>query len=136
MYVSTATKRCLLLNKSSSLKKKMDWPVKDFLQKDKKFKHKETRWNRIRKKHLNNLTVTTSTVKKFINMNFIDENEIRHMADDENHRKNMLNPVVVMNVRHEMIRNKPKAHQKDVTPTKELLKVGRFVSFVSRNHGG
>lgn len=70
---------------------------------NKKYRHRETRWNRIRKKHLNNLTVTTSTVKKFINMNFIGENDIKIMADDEVAKKNLLNPVVVMNLRHEMV---------------------------------
>lgn len=74
----------------------------DFLM-NKKSKHKETRWNRIRKKHLNNLTVTTSTVKKFINMNFVGENEIKTMASLDGEKKNILNPIVVMNLRHEMV---------------------------------
>lgn len=99
----------------------------------KKSKHKETRWNRIRKKHLNNLTVTTNTVKKFINMNFVHENDIRMMSNPDGLRRQLLNPVVVMNLRHEMIRNKfITDDKKDGTPTKDLLKAVRDNEYLER----
>lgn len=36
-------------------------------------------------------------------MNYVGENDIKLMADDDAVKKNFLNPVVVMNVRHEMV---------------------------------
>lgn len=99
----------------------------------KKSKHKETRWNRIRKKHLNSLTVTTSTVKKFINMNFVHENDIQMMSNPEGIRRQLLNPVVVMNLRHEMIRNKfINDDKRDGTPTRDLLKAARDNEYLER----
>ncbi|XP_035779112.1 uncharacterized protein LOC118459639 [Anopheles albimanus] len=81
-----------------------------------KARSKESRWDRIRRKHLNNLTVTSKTVKKFINMDFIDEAQLRLlMAGDGStapggttgHRtKTMLDPLLVMDIRHEMIRRR------------------------------
>ncbi|XP_063709053.1 calponin homology domain-containing protein DDB_G0272472 [Culicoides brevitarsis] len=107
-------------------------PTMDVLN-SKKSKHKETRWNRIRKKHLNNLTVTTSTVKKFINMNFVHENEIQSMTNPDGLRRQLLNPVVVMNLRHEMIRNKfITEERKDSTPTRDLLKAVRDNEYMER----
>uniref|UniRef100_A0A336MGR4 CSON000878 protein n=1 Tax=Culicoides sonorensis TaxID=179676 RepID=A0A336MGR4_CULSO len=100
---------------------------------NKKSKHKETRWNRIRKKHLNNLTVTTNTVKKFINMNFVHENDIQMMSDPDQTRRQLLNPIVVMNLRHEMIRNKfIHDDRKDSTPTKDIIKAVKDNEYMER----
>uniref|UniRef100_A0A182Q8R4 Uncharacterized protein n=1 Tax=Anopheles farauti TaxID=69004 RepID=A0A182Q8R4_9DIPT len=74
-----------------------------------KARAKESRWDRIRRKHLNNLTVTSKTVKKFINMDFVDENQLRLlMAGDSagGGTKSVLDPVLVMDIRHEMVRRK------------------------------
>uniref|UniRef100_A0A182R2Z7 Uncharacterized protein n=1 Tax=Anopheles funestus TaxID=62324 RepID=A0A182R2Z7_ANOFN len=74
-----------------------------------KARAKETRWDRIRRKHLNNLTVTSKTVKKFINMDFVDENQLRLLMSGEcagSGTKPMLDPLLVMDIRHEMIRRK------------------------------
>lgn len=99
----------------------------------KKSKHKETRWNRIRKKHLNSLTVTTNTVKKFINMNFVHENDIQMMSNPDGLRRQLLNPVVVMKLRHEMIRNKfISDERKGETPTKDLWKAARDNEYIDR----
>ncbi|XP_035911244.1 probable DNA double-strand break repair Rad50 ATPase [Anopheles stephensi] len=74
-----------------------------------KARAKESRWDRIRRKHLNNLTVTSKTVKKFINMDFVDESQLRLLMAGESAgggAKPMLDPVLVMDIRHEMIRRK------------------------------
>uniref|UniRef100_A0A182W6R2 Uncharacterized protein n=1 Tax=Anopheles minimus TaxID=112268 RepID=A0A182W6R2_9DIPT len=74
-----------------------------------KARAKETRWDRIRRKHLNNLTVTSKTVKKFINMDFVDESQLRLLMAGESAgsgTKPILDPVLVMDIRHEMIRRK------------------------------
>ncbi|XP_058824607.1 calponin homology domain-containing protein DDB_G0272472 [Topomyia yanbarensis] len=73
-----------------------------------KTKPKENRWDRIRRKHLNNITVTSKTVKRFFNMDFIDENQMRILNGDGDLQKTTLNPVLVMDIRHEMIKRKTK----------------------------
>ncbi|XP_001869875.2 uncharacterized protein LOC6053860 [Culex quinquefasciatus] len=69
---------------------------------------KENRWDRIRRKHLNNITVTSKTVKRFFNMDFVDEGQLR-MLNGAGEQKQTLNPVLVMDIRHEMIKRKPKS---------------------------
>lgn len=66
-------------------------------------KNKETRWDRIRKKHMNSVNVTTENVKKFFGMNFINEHQLR-ILNGESKRRFYLNPSIVMNIRHEMVR--------------------------------
>ncbi|XP_062548825.1 calponin homology domain-containing protein DDB_G0272472 [Armigeres subalbatus] len=74
---------------------------------------KENRWDRIRRKHLNNITVTSKTVKRFFNMDFVDESQMRILNGDGPQQRSALNPVLVMDIRHEMIKRKPKtAHSK------------------------
>ncbi|XP_053692647.1 calponin homology domain-containing protein DDB_G0272472 [Sabethes cyaneus] len=74
-------------------------------------KLKENRWDRIRRKHLNNITVTSKTVKRFFNMDFIDESQLKILNGDGRPPKAGLNPVLVMDIRHEMIKRKPKGSQ-------------------------
>uniref|UniRef100_A0A182NU19 Sfi1 spindle body domain-containing protein n=1 Tax=Anopheles dirus TaxID=7168 RepID=A0A182NU19_9DIPT len=77
-----------------------------------KARAKESRWDRIRRKHLNNLTVTSKTVKKFINMDFVDESQLRLLVSGDgvgSATKPLLDPVLVMDIRHEMVRRKPDA---------------------------
>lgn len=65
-------------------------------------KNKETRWDRIRKKHMNSVNVTTENVKKFFGMNFINEHQLR-ILNGESKRRFYLNPALVMNIRHDMV---------------------------------
>lgn len=65
-------------------------------------KNKETRWDRIRKKHMNSVNVTTENVKKFFGMSFINEHQLR-ILNGESKRRFYLNPALVMNIRHEMV---------------------------------
>lgn len=64
-----------------------------------KSKLKENRWDRIRRKHLNNITVTSKTVKRFFNMDFIDDSQLKILNGDGRPRKTALNPVLVMDIR-------------------------------------
>lgn len=65
---------------------------------------KETRWDRIRKRHHTNAiaqTLKTEAVKRFIEMDFIGKHQNRILngiADDR-----ALDPILVMNIRHEMV---------------------------------
>ncbi|KXJ71250.1 hypothetical protein RP20_CCG021052 [Aedes albopictus] len=77
---------------------------------------KENRWDRIRRKHLNNITVTSKTVKRFFNMDFIDENQMRILNGDGQQQRTVLNPVLVMDIRHEMIKRKPKETRRKTAP--------------------
>uniref|UniRef100_A0A1A9UZT4 Sfi1 spindle body domain-containing protein n=1 Tax=Glossina austeni TaxID=7395 RepID=A0A1A9UZT4_GLOAU len=69
---------------------------------------KETRWDRIRKRHHTNAivqTLKTEAVKRFIEMDFIGKHQNRIMngiADDR-----ALDPILVMNIRHEMFKKAP-----------------------------
>ncbi|XP_053672409.1 titin homolog [Anopheles nili] len=87
-----------------------------------KAREKESRWDRIRRKHLNNLTVTSKTVKKFINMDFVDETQLRMMMSGNTvgpgGTKPILDPVLVMDLRHDMIRRKDTNSPARETPHK------------------
>lgn len=61
-------------------------------------KPRENRWNRIRRKHLDSITVTSKTVKRFFNMDFVDEAQMRILNGD-GPQKAMLNPMLVMDIR-------------------------------------
>ena len=69
-----------------------------------KTKPKETKWDRIRKKHLNNVTVSSKMVKKLFNMNFVDDDQMK-LLNGVGPEKNRLNPILVMDVRHEMVKS-------------------------------
>jgi hypothetical protein len=64
---------------------------------------KDTRWDKIRKKHLSHVNLTTATVKKLFDMNFVDEKQLKLMAADPAKYKLLLDPVQVMNCRHQMV---------------------------------
>lgn len=59
---------------------------------------KESRWEIIRKKHINCINVTTETVRKFLTMNFVDEKQLLPIKS-----RRRLDPVIVMDLRHEMV---------------------------------
>ncbi|XP_055919539.1 uncharacterized protein LOC129951428 [Eupeodes corollae] len=68
--------------------------------------NKDTRWDRIRKKHTNNLNMKSSLVKKFVEMDFVGRNNTK-LLNGEIELKNNLNPHLVMDLRHEMFQKKP-----------------------------
>ncbi|XP_055375830.1 uncharacterized protein LOC129608371 [Condylostylus longicornis] len=78
---------------------------------------KETRWDRIRKRHMNSLNVKTETVKKFIEIDYIGKKNMKLLNGDIN-PNHSINPALVMDLRHEMIERitKPK---KELIPEKE-----------------
>lgn len=63
---------------------------------------KETRWERISKKQLNSVQVTTENVKKFFGMEFINEHQLRSL-NGEPIRQYAINPMLVMDLRHEVV---------------------------------
>lgn len=65
-------------------------------------REKESRWELIRKKHINCLNVTSETVRKFLNLDFVDESKMVSNSSGKGRRR--LDPVVVMDLRHEMVR--------------------------------
>lgn len=68
----------------------------------KKFnKTKETRWERIRKKHTK-VTVTTDAVKKFFNLNYVNNNQMKIMNGEC--VPQTLDPALVMQMRHNDVR--------------------------------
>lgn len=63
---------------------------------------KETRWERISKKHLSSVQVTTEKVKKFFEMEYINEHQLRTL-NGEPLRQYAMNPLLVMDLRHEVV---------------------------------
>lgn len=63
---------------------------------------KETRWERISKKQLSSVQVTTENVKKFFGMEFINEHQLRTL-NGEPMRQYAINPMLVMDMRHEVV---------------------------------
>ena len=75
----------------------------ELLNKTDKLKNiKDTRWDRIRKRHTSSLDVKTETVQRFIEMDFVDKKQIKLMNGDLN-VNDTLNPTLVMDLRHEMV---------------------------------
>lgn len=77
-------------------------------------REKESRWDLIRKKHLNCINVTSETVRKFLAMDFVTDDKLRGGSG----RIRRLDPVVVMNLRHEMIKRIRPREEKDLLPTR------------------
>lgn len=65
---------------------------------------KETRWDRITKKHLSSVNVTTENVKKLFGMSFINEHQLKSMQG-EPIKRFCIDPMLVMNMRHEIVNN-------------------------------
>lgn len=63
---------------------------------------KETRWERISKKQLSSVQVTTENVKRFFGMEFINDHQLRAL-NGEPMRKFAINPMLVMDLRHEVV---------------------------------
>lgn len=67
----------------------------------KALRERESRWEIIRTKHVNSINVTSNIVRKFLAMDFVDEKRLSGYRKS-GHR--LLDPVVVMDLRHEMVR--------------------------------
>jgi len=65
--------------------------------------NKPTRWDRIRKRHLNAnpLAFKTDAVRRFIEVDYVDKRQSQLLIDGE--PKKQLNPSVIMDMRHEMV---------------------------------
>lgn len=61
-------------------------------------REKESRWEMIRKKHINCINVTSQIVRKFLSMDYVDE---KRLMSGGNRRR--LDPVLVMDLRHDMV---------------------------------
>lgn len=68
--------------------------------------NKDTRWDRIRKRHCSytSTNLKSDTVKKFIEIDYIGKHQ-QNMMNGEINIRTKLDPVLVMNLRHEMVRN-------------------------------
>lgn len=65
-------------------------------------REKESRWEMIRKKHINCINVTSETVRKFLTLDFVDEKKLV-TGSGSGKTRSRLDPVVVMDLRHEMV---------------------------------
>lgn len=74
-------------------------------------KNKESRWDRIQKKHINSISPilesSSSTVDKLFNMNFVSNNEMKRMSSssaDCIYSTSIIDPALIMQLRHESVR--------------------------------
>lgn len=86
-------------NSTESCRKNMEESAKKIKTPD---ESKETRWERISKKQLSSVQVTTENVKKFFGMEFINKNQLRTLNGEPN-QQYAINPMLVMDLRHEVV---------------------------------
>lgn len=76
--------------------------VQNFCRKQ---KEKENRWERIRNKHVHTLHITPNVVDKLHDLNYINEQQMKSLTGEDCYNRAFSNPVLVMNLRHGMVRN-------------------------------
>ncbi|KNC33839.1 hypothetical protein FF38_08988 [Lucilia cuprina] len=78
-------------------------------KREKSSNNKDTRWDRIRKRHCSNISTNlkSDAVKKFIEIDYIGRHQQNIMKGDNSSQSN-LDPVLVMNLRHEMFKKIPR----------------------------
>lgn len=66
--------------------------------------NKDTRWDRIRKRHCNNTATAlkSEAVKRFIEIDYIGKHQ-QNILNGDIGMENKLDPVLVMDLRHEMV---------------------------------
>ncbi|XP_073817031.1 uncharacterized protein [Musca autumnalis] len=71
--------------------------------------NKDTRWDRIRKRHGsgNSANLKTETVKRFIEIDYVGKNQ-QNLMNGAIKLENKLDPVLVMDLRHEMFKQIPR----------------------------
>ncbi|XP_061391261.1 calponin homology domain-containing protein DDB_G0272472 [Musca vetustissima] len=71
--------------------------------------NKDTRWDRIRKRHgsANSANLKTETVKRFIEIDYVGKNQ-QNLMNGATRPENKLDPVLVMDLRHEMFKQIPR----------------------------
>lgn len=63
--------------------------------------NKHTRWDRISKKYTSNHEITSETVRKFLDLNYVDEKNIKGFCgSSENSTPDNINPQILMDIRH------------------------------------
>lgn len=74
---------------------------------------KITRWDRITKKHLHSVNVQTSQVRRIFDMQFVSGDQMQQMSGRgeggaskgcQSGRRGFLDPALVMDMRHEIVR--------------------------------
>lgn len=69
-------------------------------------KFKESKWDKIRKKYNNtSFNLTTETVKKFLDLNYIEKKDL-HGLHHGSESRNLLDPITIMDLRHENVKRK------------------------------
>lgn len=74
---------------------------------------KMTRWDRITKKHLNSVNEQTAQMRRVFDMQFVSTNQMQQMSgrgeggvmqDGRSGQRGCLDPALVMDMRHEIVR--------------------------------
>lgn len=68
--------------------------------------NKKTRWDRISKKYSPNHEITSETVRKFLDLNYVDDKNMKDFCgSSENSTPDNINPQIVMDIRHGSVRS-------------------------------
>lgn len=68
--------------------------------------NKKTRWDRISKKYSSNHEITSETVKKFLDLNYVDDKNMKDFCgSSENSTPDNINPQILMDIRHGSVRS-------------------------------
>ncbi|XP_030383502.1 calponin homology domain-containing protein DDB_G0272472 [Scaptodrosophila lebanonensis] len=80
------------------------------LWKSREKSYKDTRWDRIRKRHqnTNTLALKTDAVRRLIETDYIGKHNERLLIEGEPEPSKKLNPSVIMDIRHEMFQQIPR----------------------------
>ena len=63
--------------------------------------NKKTRWDRISKKYSSNNEITSETVRKFLDLNYVDDKNMKDFCgSSENSTPDNINPQILMDIRH------------------------------------
>lgn len=63
------------------------------------------KWDKIKKKYSSSLNLSSDAVKKFLDMNFVNEKTSKILkGDPKSFSMDNLNPAIIMDLRHEMVR--------------------------------
>lgn len=87
-------------------------------------KFKESKWDKIRKKYNStSFNLTTETVKKFLDLNYIEKKDLHGLHHES---RNLLDPITIMDLRHENVNRKSRQKNNLITDPIKLIQMDKI----------